>query len=82
MSRGDVQAFFVSLVDRGLAPNTDRGLYHLLAAIMSLAEEDGIIQATPCRRISLPPAIVDERRCPPVAEVEGLAGAIDPATGP
>ena len=78
IARSDVQAFVVSLVDRGFAPNTIKGIYHLLATIMSLAEEDGIIQATPCRRISLPPVIVDERRFLTPAEVEGLAAAIDP----
>lgn len=76
IARGDVQAFVVSLVDRGLAPNTIKGLYHLLAAIMSLAEEDGLIQATPCRRISLPPVVVDERRYLTATEVERLAAAI------
>lgn len=78
IARGDVQAFVVSLVDRGLAANTIKGLYHLLAAIMSLAEEDGLIQATPCRRISLPQMVVDERRYLTATEVEGLAAAIGP----
>jgi integrase len=78
IGRGDVQAFVVSVVERGLAPNTIRGLYHLLAAIMSLAEEDGLIQATPCRRISLPPVIIDDRRYLDAEEVECLASAIDP----
>jgi integrase len=78
ISRRDVQAFVVSLVDRGLGPNTIKGIYHLLAAIMSLAQEDGIIQATPCRRISLPPVVVEERRFLTAAEVELLAEAIEP----
>ena len=78
IARSDVQAFIVSLVDRGFAPNTIKGIYHLLATIMSLAEEDGIIQATPCRRISLPPVVIDERRFLTAAEVERLAGTIDP----
>lgn len=77
IARGDVQAFVISLVDRGLAANTVKGLYSLLAAIMSLAEEDGLIPATPCRRISLPPVVLDERRYLTAAEVERLATAID-----
>jgi integrase len=78
ITRSDVQEFVVTLVGRGLAPNTIRGIYNLLASMMRLAQEDGVIDNTPCRRISLPPVIRSERRHLTGVEVERLAAAIDP----
>jgi hypothetical protein len=70
ISRSDVQEFIVSLVGRGLAPATIKGAYSLLAAVMALAEEEAIVQRTPCRRISLPPVVIKERRYLCAQEVE------------
>lgn len=78
IARSDVQAFIVSLVGRGLAPATIRGIYSLLAAILRLAEEKGLISQTPCRRISLPPLVTNERRYLSAEEVERLVSAIPP----
>jgi integrase len=78
IARGDVQAFIVSLVARGLAPATIKGIYSLLAAIMRLAEEEGLISQTPCRRISLPLLITNERRYLSAEEVECLVSGIAP----
>ena len=77
ISRNDVQDFILTLVARGLAANTIKGVYCLLASMMRLAEEDGVIEKTPCRRISLPPTIINERRFLSAPEVERLAAAID-----
>jgi integrase len=78
ISRSDVQEFIVSLVGRGLAPATIKGAYSLLAAVMALAEEEAIIQRTPCRRISLPPVVIKERRYLCAQEVERLVSVIQP----
>ena len=78
ISRTDVQEFVLSLIARGLAANTIKGVYCLLASMMRLAEEDGVIEKTPCRRISLPPTVGNERRFLSAPEVEQLATAIDP----
>jgi integrase len=78
ISRNDVQDFVLSLVARGLAANTIRGVYNLLASMMRLAEEDGVIDKTPCRRISLPAMVGHERRYLSAADVERLAAEFDP----
>lgn len=46
--------------------------------MMTLAEEEGIIQRTSCRRISLPPVVMKERRYLDAQEVERLVAAIEP----
>ncbi len=78
ITRADIQGWVVSLKRRSYAPETIRGFYDLLAAIMKLAEEEGLISRTPCRRIDLPAPIKQEQRCLTTAEVERLAAAIDP----
>ena len=78
ISRNYVQDFILMLVARGLAANTIKGVYNLMASMMRHAEEDGVLERTSCRRISLPPLIVNERRFLSAPEVERLTGAIDP----
>ena len=46
--------------------------------MMRLAEEDGVIDKTPCRRISLPAMVGHERRYLSAADVERLAAEFDP----
>ncbi len=78
IARSDVQAWVVSLKRRGYAPETIRGFYDLLAAMMKLAEEEGLVARTPCRRINLPAVIKHEQHCLTPEEVERLAAAVDP----
>ncbi len=73
----DVQGWIVSLKHRGYAAETIRGFYDLFAAMMKLAEEEGLIPRTPCRRIDLPARISHEQRCLTAEEVERLAATID-----
>ena len=77
ISRNDVQEFILTLVGRGLAANTIKGVYNLLASMMRLAEEEGVIDKSPCRRISLPPMVGNERRFLSAPEVERLVAAMD-----
>ena len=76
--RSDVQSWVVSLKREGYAPETIRGLYTILASMMKLAEEDGVIARSPCRRIELPPIVREEQRFLTTSEVESLAHEIVP----
>ena len=77
IARSDVQAWVVRLKADGYAPESIRGLYAILAAMMKLAEEEGVIAKTPCRRIELPSLIREEQRYLSAEEVEVLAAGID-----
>jgi integrase len=73
ITREDVQGWVAGLVRAGRAPETVRGHYDLLAAILKRAEDDGIIAKTPCRNIELPRVLRPEQRYLDEAEVERLA---------
>lgn len=57
ITRDDVQAWVIELHERGLGPETIRGHYDLLTAMMRRAVEDGLIPSSPCRSIELPAVI-------------------------
>lgn len=48
-----VQDFLDILISDGLAPETVKGVYRLLASAMRSAQEEGIIRKTPCRKMCL-----------------------------
>ena len=78
IARIDVQSWVVRLKAEGFAPETIRGLYTILASMMKLAEDDGVIAKSPCRRIELPPIVREEQRYLTTSEVELLAHQIAP----
>lgn len=59
---GIVHDFVTALEDSGLAYNTVKGVYRLLAATMRGALEEGLIQKNPCRRIKIQRAEQEELR--------------------
>lgn len=59
---GIVHNFVTTLEDSGLAYNTIKGVYRLLAAAMRVAFEEGLIQKNPCRRIRIQRAEQEEQR--------------------
>ena len=63
------------MIRTGLKPETVRGPYDLLAAILKRAADDGLISRTPCRNIELPKVVGDEQRFLSESEVETLASA-------
>jgi integrase len=71
----DVRAWVAELQALGLAPETVRGIYQLFATIMRAAVDDGLIAATPCRRIPLPKPGADERVYLTADQVAQLVGA-------
>ncbi len=75
MTRDAVQEWVAGMVRSGLKPETVRGHYDLLAAILKRAADDGIIARTPCRNIELPKVVRDEQRFLNENEVERLAVA-------
>ena len=75
ITRDGVQEWVATLLDKGLAGETVRGHYDLLAAILRHAADDGCIPKTPCRRIELPRVVRAEQRYLDQAEVEMLAEA-------
>jgi integrase len=77
ITRTDVQSWIVQLHAEGYAPESIRGLYAIFAAMMKLAEEEGVIAKTPCRRIELPALVRDEQRYLTTDEVERLANEVD-----
>jgi integrase len=77
ITRDDVQAWVIELHERGFEPETIRGHYDLMAAIMRRAEEDGLITKSPCRSIELPAVIAREKRYLTEDEVERLVEAVD-----
>lgn len=78
IARSDVQSWIVRLKKEGYAPETIRGLYTVFASIMKLAEVEGIITKTPCRRIELPAVVREEQRYLTTDEVEALAAEVKP----
>lgn len=48
-----IQDFLDILASEGLAPETVKGVYRLLASAMRSAHEEGIIRKTPCRKMRL-----------------------------
>lgn len=76
ITRADVQRWVVKLNREGYAPETIRGLYNVFAGMLRLAEDEGAIRKTPCRRIELP-APTKEQRYLGADEIELLAGAVD-----
>ncbi len=73
----DIREWVAELVEEDYAPTTVRKAYQLLAHVLDVAVEDGLLARTPCRSIPLPKArAVPQRFLSPV-EVEQLAAAID-----
>lgn len=77
ITRADVQRWVVRLNREGYAPETIRGLYNIFAGMLKLAEDEGAIRRTPCRRIELPAPTNEEQRYLRPDEIELLAGAVD-----
>lgn len=77
IARNEVQSWIIRLRREGYAPETIRGLYTLFASMMKVAEEEGVIARTPCRRIELPPIVREEQRYLTADEVEILASEVD-----
>ena len=75
ITRDDVQNWVSGLVREGLAPETVRGHYRLMVAIMKRAAEDGRIPKSPCGGIDLPAVERVEQRFLDEHEVERLAAA-------
>ena len=78
ITRDDVQAWIIELHDRGFEPETIRGHYDLLNAMMKRAVEGGLIVRSPCRSIELPAVIAHEKRYLTEDEVERLVAAVEP----
>jgi integrase len=78
ITRDDVQAWVIELHERGYEPETIRGHYDLMAAIMRRSEEDRLITKSPCRSIELPAVIAREKRYITEDEVERLVEAVEP----
>jgi integrase len=73
-----VRAWVAELVDDGYSPSTIRRAYTLFNMALELAVEEGRISRSPCRRISLPRIVHEERRFLSAGEVAALAEAIHP----
>lgn len=54
IGRVDVQAWIKQMQDAGTGPSAIRRAYNLLRACLTAALDEGIIDASPCRRIVLP----------------------------
>ena len=78
ITRDDVQAWIIELHDRGFEPETIRGHYDLLNAMMKRAVEGGLIVRSPCRSIEVPAVIAHEKRYLTEDEVERLVAAVEP----
>ena len=78
IDRDSVQEWVSGLVQEGLAPETVRGHYRLLVAVMKRAADDGRIPKSPCRGIDLPRVDRVEQRFLDESEVERLADATPP----
>ena len=68
-----IQDWVSGMVRQGLAPETVRGHYRLMASIMKRAAEVGRIPASPCRGVDLPAVERVEQRFLNESEVERLA---------
>ena len=71
----DIQDRVSGMVRESLAPETVRGHYWLMAAIMKRAAEVGRIPVSPCRGVDLPAVERVEQRFLNESEVERLAAA-------
>jgi integrase len=70
LTRLRVQTWIRSLEALGYAPETIASLYSVLGSVMAAAVDEGLIPATPCRRVQLPRNDRPER--PFIDETEGL----------
>lgn len=77
ITQPDVRAWVEKLVNSGLAPNTVKQCYRLLATTLAAAVDAKLIPESPCRKISLPRATVKEQRFLASEEVQRLAETID-----
>ena len=55
LTPGVVHDFLIGLEKSGLAVNTIKGIYRLLASALRCALEEGLIQKNPCRKIRVQP---------------------------
>lgn len=74
----DVQRWVVGLSDQGLAPATVEKAYQILSKVLRGAVDAGLLQTSPCRRVTLPRRTRTEMRflCP--EEIDRLADVIHP----
>lgn len=72
-----VSRWVADLDARGLAPATVRKAYQLLSSALASAVDNGLITASPCRRIRLPKLTQPAMRILEHAEISNLAEAID-----
>ena len=77
ITRDDVQSWIVRLHADGYQAETIRGVYDLMAAMMKLAAEEGLIPRSPCRAIELPAVIRHERRYLLPEQIEDLVEVMD-----
>ena len=73
----DVREWVTDLVEEEYAPTTVRKAYQLLAHVMTVAVDDGLLGRSPCRSVSLPKMATTPQRFLSPDEVEQLAAAID-----
>lgn len=76
ITQPDVRAWVEELVGSGLAPNTVKQCYRLLAATLAAAVDARLIPESPCRNISLPRPANNEQRFLSPEEVQRLAETI------
>ncbi len=77
ITQTDVRSWVSQLTSRGLAPSTVRLAYGLLAKVMRVAVDSGLIGATPCRNVPLAKVEREEMRFLRPEEVDRLADTID-----
>lgn len=78
ISRPDVKTWIAELEAVGLAPTTIRKCYELVARVLDEAAEAGLIAASPCRRVQLPPDARPEPVLLVPEHVAAIAEAIEP----
>ncbi len=76
ITQPDVRVWVEKLVNSGLAPNTVKQCYRLLAATLAAAVDARLIPESPCRNISLPRPTNKEQRFLASEEVHRLAETI------
>lgn len=76
ITQPDVRAWVEKLAKKGLAANTVKQCYRLMAATMAAAVDARLIPESPCRNISLPRPTNTEQRFLTAEEVQRLAEAI------
>lgn len=52
--RRDVQEWIVDMTKAGVGPHAVEGAYELLSTVLAAAADDGLIDASPCRKVTLP----------------------------